>query len=100
DTHDASDMWKTLGRRNTWLFRDPTDAQDASRVLRVRSLRRDQLRHKHTRQGASGMVIGTPVPKNQGLRVLVKISDANHAGSGFEQVVTCRQPKRTQQVCR
>jgi hypothetical protein len=100
DTHAASDKWKTLGRGTTWLLRDPTDAPDAIRELRVRSLGRDKLRHKLTLQGARGMVIGTPVPKNQGLSVLVEISDANHAGSCFEQAVTCRQPKRTQQVCR
>ena len=100
DTRGASDKWKTLGRGNTWLLRDPTNQPDAIHELRVRSLGRDKLRHKLTVEGARGMVIGTPVPKDQGLRVLVEIADGNHAGSCFERLVTCRQPKRTQQVCR
>jgi len=79
---------------------DAGHTADAIRELRVRALGRDKLLHKLTVNGAKGMVIGTPVPKDQGLHVLVEIADGNHAGSCFEQVVTCRQPKRTQQVCR
>ena len=100
DTRGASDKWKTLGRGNGWLLRDPTNQPDAIHELRVRSLRHDQLRHKLTLEGARGMVLGSPVPKDQGLRVLVEIADRNHAGTCFEKTVTCLQPKRTQQVCR
>jgi len=100
DTRGTSDKWKTLGRGNTWLLRDPSNQPDAIQELRVKSLGKDQLRHKVTVQGARGMVVGAPVPKDKGLRVLLEIADGNHAGTCYEQVVTCRQPKRTQQVCR
>ena len=100
DTRAVSDKWKTLKRGNTWLLKDPSDQSDAIHEVRVKSLGKDQLRHKVTVTGAHGMVIGTPVAKDQGLRVLVEIADGRHAGSCYQQVVTCRQPKRTQQICR